>query len=62
LLIGALAAAGGKVDSVEMLGSKAQLEWRQVESGLEITMPANKPCEHVFAFKIQGPVLKAATE
>lgn len=38
--------------NVKLLGSNAKLEWTQTESGLEIQLPSEKPCEHAFAFEI----------
>ncbi len=40
------------VKKVSMIGSKEKLEWKQTEQGLEVTFPAEKPCEHAFVLKI----------
>jgi alpha-L-fucosidase len=44
--------ATGKVSSVELLGHPGALEFSQGESGLKIKLPANKPCDYAWAFKI----------
>jgi alpha-L-fucosidase len=41
-----------KIRSVDLLGNKDTLEWSQDENGLTIHLPAAKPCEHAFVFKI----------
>jgi alpha-L-fucosidase len=40
------------VAAVHLLGSPAKLKWKRDENGLAITLPAQKPCDHAFAFKI----------
>jgi len=40
------------IKSVELIGSKAKLEWKQTAKGLEINLPAKKPCDYAYAFKI----------
>ena len=42
-----------KISSVELIGSDEKLEWTRTSAGLEITLPAEKPCEHAYSFKIQ---------
>ena len=58
LLVKSLGSAAGKVSSVSLLGHAGELTWKQGEQGLEIDLPAAKPCEHAFAFKILGTNLK----
>jgi alpha-L-fucosidase len=41
-----------KVNEVRMLGYADELEWTQSESGLKISLPDKKPCEHAFCFVI----------
>ena len=41
-----------EIKTVELLGSKAKLKWTRSADGLSIELPAQKPCEHAFAFKI----------
>ena len=43
-----------QVTGVRLLGHKAPLEWKQTESGLEVAMPAEKPCKYAFVLKIVG--------
>ena len=38
---------------VSLLGSDAKLKWSQTEAGLKIRMPAQKPGQHAFAFRIR---------
>ena len=42
----------GSIRSVALLGHKAELKWQRHDEGLKIEMPAQKPCEYAFAFKI----------
>jgi alpha-L-fucosidase len=42
----------GKIQNVELLGYDAKLRWKQDESGLNVQMPSEKPCEYAIAFKI----------
>ena len=43
----------GTINSVELLGSDANLDWTRTEDGLEFRLPADKPCEHAYAFRIR---------
>jgi len=43
-----------KIHSVELLGHKGQLKWSQHENGLTIYLPAVKPCDYAFVFKISS--------
>ncbi len=60
LLVKSLATPAGKVTGVTLLGHAGKLEWAQTEEGLAVTLPAQKPCAHVFALKIAGAGLKPA--
>lgn len=44
----------GRVKSVTLLGREGNLEFTQDETGLKVTMPAEKPCDYAFALKITG--------
>ncbi|MFC2098137.1 alpha-L-fucosidase [Bacteroidota bacterium] len=44
----------GKINNVELLGSKKILAWKQDEEGLTVQMPKEKPCHHAYALKISG--------
>jgi alpha-L-fucosidase len=46
--------AAGKVADVHLLGHRGSLPSTQSDTGLTITLPAQKPCDHSFAFKIRG--------
>jgi alpha-L-fucosidase len=41
-----------QIKTVALLGSKAKLKWTRNASGLAIELPAQKPGEYAFAFKI----------
>jgi len=45
-------ASSAKVANVELLGFKGKLQWSQNETGLTVTMPAEKPCDHAIVLKI----------
>ena len=47
-------AVAGKVKTVTLLGHKGRLEFTQDATGLKIRMPAAKPCDYAWAFKITG--------
>ena len=47
-----------KITGVELLGHKGALEFSQDETGLKIKLPADKPCDFAYAFKISGLKLK----
>ena len=44
---------GQEINSIQLLGSEAPLQWQRTEEGLIIKLPAEKPCDHAYAFKIQ---------
>jgi alpha-L-fucosidase len=46
--------SSARVAEVSLLGHNAPLRWEQTETGLEVAMPAEKPCEHAFVLKIAG--------
>ena len=48
----------GKISSVELLGHQGALEFSQDETGLKIKLPADKPCDYAYSFKITGLKLK----
>jgi len=41
-----------EIKSVKMLGVDQELDWELTSSGLVIKVPAKKPCEHAYVFKI----------
>jgi alpha-L-fucosidase len=43
----------GKITRVKLLGSGAPLKWVQGADGLKVELPAEKPCEHAVAFRIE---------
>jgi alpha-L-fucosidase len=46
--------ARGRVTDVHLLGHNGSLEWKQDEKGVTIQLPAQKPGEYAYAFKIAG--------
>jgi alpha-L-fucosidase len=44
----------GDVKHVRLLGYSGKLDWKQTAEGLAVTLPAQRPCEHAFAFEITG--------
>lgn len=58
LLVTSLAKDAGKITSVKLLGYSCNLLWKQGDQGLEIDLPAKKPCEYAYVFKIGGKDLK----
>lgn len=50
--ITSLGLSAGKISSVTLLGSAAQLEWRQDAAALTIAPVAQWPCAHAVVFKI----------
>lgn len=57
LLVRSLNRAAGfseeRIESISLLGTDAQLNWRQEEEGLVIRLLENRPCEHAWCFRIQ---------
>jgi len=41
-----------EISSVELLGVDASLDWSLSREGLKVNVPAEKPCEHAYVFKI----------
>jgi alpha-L-fucosidase len=54
LLIRSLPSGAGvmQVKGVSLLGYGGKLAWKQGARGLEVTMPAARPCDYAFALKI----------
>lgn len=42
-----------EIASVQMLGSDQPLNWQWTDKGLRVSRPAEKPCEHAYAIKIE---------
>ncbi|MEM6378756.1 MAG: alpha-L-fucosidase C-terminal domain-containing protein, partial [Bacteroidota bacterium] len=57
MLVTTLAKEAGHLDKaiqkVSLLGSDQSLEWKQTDEGLRIQLPAEKPGDHAFVFKIE---------
>ena len=43
-----------------LLGSPEKLAWTRTADGLEVTLPAQKPCDHAYVLKIDGLDLAAS--
>src|SRR5439155_1146871 len=50
----------GTIDADEVAFLREMAAWMKSENGLSITLPAQKPCDHAFAFKIRGTGLVQA--
>jgi alpha-L-fucosidase len=48
------------VSGVRLLGHTGALEYAQDSAALSITLPAERPCDHVYAVRISGENLRAA--
>ena len=44
----------GDIKRVELLGHGKNLPFTRTDRGLEVTLPARRPCEHAWALKITG--------
>jgi len=60
LSVKCLPSTAGKIKAVNLLGYQGKLDWTQTLAGLAVTLPAQKPCEFVFALKIIGDRLQPA--
>ena len=38
--------------SMNMLGSKDEIRWRQTDDGLALSVPREKPCRHAFVYRV----------
>jgi alpha-L-fucosidase len=43
-----------KITKIELLGSRARLQWSPDTTGLIVKLPAKKPCDYAFALRITG--------
>ena len=41
------------IGKVSLLGCDAELKWQRTAAGLEVDLPAEKPCDHAFVLKVQ---------
>jgi alpha-L-fucosidase len=46
-------ARGMRITNVELVGSSANLSWRQTDDALEVNMPGTAPGKFAYAFRIQ---------
>ena len=44
----------GKIQNVELLGFDGKLQWSQDDSALKVMVPAQKPGDYAFVFKVTG--------
>ena len=54
LTIQSLAQGAEAVADVSLLGYEGKLTWQQTDRGLTINLPAKKPCEHAYSFRIKS--------
>ena len=54
VIINSLTNKNEKVKSVELLGCKKKLKWKQTAQGLEVELPDNRPCDFAYGLKIKG--------
>ena len=59
VVIHSLAKGAATVKQVSLLGSKEAIAWQQTPAGLEVTLPAARPCDFAYGLKITGDDLKA---
>jgi len=52
--------SGNRISAVNLLGHRRELKWTQDQKGLTIVLPAQKPCDHAYAFKVTGKDLAPA--
>lgn len=43
----------GEINSIELLGYDGDIQWNRTDKGLEISLPASKPGEFAWVFKLQ---------
>jgi len=44
--------AKGEIEHLAMLGSDETFAWQHDAEGLKIKLPAQKPCDHAYVFKL----------
>jgi len=54
IVIRSLATPSGKIEDVSLLGHTGKLDWQQSGDGLVVKMPAQKPCDLAYVFKISA--------
>jgi alpha-L-fucosidase len=47
----------GRIQRAGLLGFDGNLDWSQDDSGLRVTMPPQKPCDHAVVLKISGAMV-----
>jgi alpha-L-fucosidase len=40
------------ITGVSMLGAREEIQWRQTEAGLQLSVPLEQPCRHAFVYRI----------
>ncbi len=58
LLIRSLATPAGKINSVDLLGFRGQIQWQQTAEGLMVTVPSEPISPYTCALKIAGQDLQ----
>lgn len=54
VLIRSITGDKNMISSISLLGSKAKVNWKQTSEGLEVILPASKPCQFAYGLKIKG--------
>jgi alpha-L-fucosidase len=44
--------SGVEIGAVVLLGHELKLGWKRTSQGLEVRLPAKRPCEYAYALKI----------
>jgi alpha-L-fucosidase len=47
-----------KISRVQLLGSAADVKWTETPGGLQVELPAQKPCDYAIALKVTGENLR----
>jgi hypothetical protein len=58
LTVKTLAKRAAVIGGVSLLGHDAPVDWKQTDRGLEVKLPAAKPCAHAFVLKITDSAFK----
>jgi alpha-L-fucosidase len=52
--------SGSKITKVSLLGYRGKVDWKQTDTGLVVTLPAQKPSPYTCGLKISGSDLRPA--
>jgi alpha-L-fucosidase len=54
VVIRSLGSAAGAVSGVTLLGSAEKLKWTQTAEGLQVQLPAQRPCDFAWGLRVEG--------